>query len=78
MVLKHHPNTLAYRESVSRLMGRHRNKDVMIDEARFQLRFKVQHRFPTKSEDCLFYGIKTEMKRNGVQFLHVELIGDYG
>jgi phosphatidylserine/phosphatidylglycerophosphate/cardiolipin synthase-like enzyme len=33
MVLKHHPRTLAYRESVSRLKGRHHNKDVVIDDA---------------------------------------------
>jgi hypothetical protein len=40
------------------------------DEARFQLPFKVQHQLPTKSEDCLFHGIKTETKQ---KFL---LIGD--
>jgi hypothetical protein len=78
MMLKHHPKTLAYRQSASRLKGRDHNKDVVIDEARFPLPFKVQHRFPTKSEDCLFYGMKTGTKQNVVQFLHVELIGDYG
>jgi hypothetical protein len=40
------------------------------------LPFKVQHRFPTKPEDSLFHGIKTGTKQNGVQFLHVQLIGD--
>ena len=76
MVLQHHPKTLAYREAVSRLKGRDHNKDEVVDEARFPLPFKVQHRFPTRSEDALFHGIKTETKRNGVQFLHVELIGE--
>jgi hypothetical protein len=76
LMLQHHPKTLAYREAVSRLNGRDHNKDVVVDEARFPLPFKVQHRFTTKSEDPLFNGIKTETKQNGVQFLHVELIGD--
>jgi hypothetical protein len=58
------------------LKGRDYNKDVGIDEARFPLPFKAQHRFSTKSEDCLFYGIKTGTKQNVVQFLHVGLIGD--
>jgi hypothetical protein len=66
MVLKHNPKTIAYRESVSRLKVRDHNKDVVIDEARFPLPFKVQHRFPTKSEDFLIYGIKTGSKQNGV------------
>jgi hypothetical protein len=61
---------------VSRLKVRDHNKDVVIDEARFPLPFKVQHRFPTKSEDFLFYGIKTGSKQNVVQFPHVGLIGD--
>jgi hypothetical protein len=71
--VKDHPKTLAYRESVSRLKGRDRDKDVVINEARFHLLFKVQHQLPAKSEDCLFHGIKTEPKQN---FLYVELIGD--
>jgi hypothetical protein len=76
MVLQHQPKTIAYCESVSRLKGRDRNKNVVIDEARFQLPFKVQHRLTTKSKDCLFHGIKTETKQNGVHFLQVELIGE--
>jgi hypothetical protein len=71
--VKDHPKTLAYRESVSRLKDRDRDKVVVIDEARFHLPFKVQHQLPTMSEDCLFHGIKTEPKQ---KFLHVELIGD--
>jgi hypothetical protein len=70
MVLQHHRKTLAYRVSVSRLKGRGRNKDVVIDEARFQLPFKFQLQLPTKSEDFLFHGIKTKTKQ---KFL---LIGD--
>jgi hypothetical protein len=63
MMLQHHPKTLAYREAVSRLKGGDHNRDALVDEARFPLPFKVEHRFPTKSEDSLFHGMKTETKQ---------------
>ena len=49
---------------------------IVVDEARFPSPFKVQHRFAGPSDDNMFNGMKTETKRNGAQFLHVELIGE--
>jgi hypothetical protein len=75
-ILRYHPKTLAYLEEVSRLKGRDHTKDVIVDEIRFPLPFKVQHRFASKADDPIFHGIKAKKKQNGVQFLHVELIGE--
>lgn len=76
-ILNHHSKTQAWREAISKLKGRDPNKSTIIEDIRIPLPFKVQHRYPTKSDDPFFHGIKHLQHTDGTSWLHVELFAEF-